>query len=199
MYKMAGKIRGFFSCICWDKKRLPPGCMTATQQEDILSPLTAITGLALAKGSKCQWHAWPNCMAKQQGLQREKGGSMHFFSKEHFFYWRSWYRWRANRSRCRESPLPKIIKGTDNVGDLFFSETGLPGRVCYTRLSTWQCSGRYPVIFICENNNYAMGTSVERTSNVIDIYKLADAYEMPGDKVDGMSAEAVHESIARAV
>ena len=44
-----------------------------------------------------------------------------------------------------------------------------------------------------------MGTSVERTSNVIDIYKLADAYEMPGDKVDGMSAEAVHESIARAV
>jgi pyruvate dehydrogenase E1 component alpha subunit len=44
-----------------------------------------------------------------------------------------------------------------------------------------------------------MGTSVERTSNVIDIYKLADAYDMPGDKVDGMSAEAVHESIARAV
>ena len=44
-----------------------------------------------------------------------------------------------------------------------------------------------------------MGTSVERTSNVIDIYKLADAYEMPADKVDGMTAEAVHESMARAV
>lgn len=44
-----------------------------------------------------------------------------------------------------------------------------------------------------------MGTSVERTSNVVDIYKLADAYEMPGDSVDGMSAEAVHESLARAV
>ncbi len=55
------------------------------------------------------------------------------------------------------------------------------------------------VIFICENNNYAMGTSVERTSNVVDIYKLADAYEMPADKVDGMTAEAVHESVARAV
>jgi len=60
---------------------------------------------------------------------------------------------------------------------------------------TW----KLPVIFICENNNYAMGTSVERTSNVIDIYKLADAYEMPADKVDGMSPEAVHESVARAV
>ena len=44
-----------------------------------------------------------------------------------------------------------------------------------------------------------MGTSVERTSNVIDIYKLADAYEMPGDAVDGMSAEDVHEGVARAV
>jgi pyruvate dehydrogenase E1 component alpha subunit len=44
-----------------------------------------------------------------------------------------------------------------------------------------------------------MGTSVERTSNVVDIYKLADAYEMPGDKVDGMSPEAVHDAIARAV
>ncbi|RYY19515.1 MAG: pyruvate dehydrogenase (acetyl-transferring) E1 component subunit alpha, partial [Chitinophagaceae bacterium] len=49
------------------------------------------------------------------------------------------------------------------------------------------------------NNNYAMGTSVERTSNVVDIYKLADAYEMPADTVDGMSAEAVHDAVTRAV
>ncbi|HLG40941.1 MAG TPA: thiamine pyrophosphate-dependent enzyme, partial [Chitinophagaceae bacterium] len=58
---------------------------------------------------------------------------------------------------------------------------------------------KLPVIFICENNNYAMGTSVERTSNVIDIYKLADGYEMPADAVDGMSPETVHEAISRAV
>ena len=44
-----------------------------------------------------------------------------------------------------------------------------------------------------------MGTSIERTSNVIDIYKLADAYEMPADKIDGMTPEAVHEGVARAV
>jgi pyruvate dehydrogenase E1 component alpha subunit len=60
---------------------------------------------------------------------------------------------------------------------------------------TW----KLPVIFICENNQYAMGTSVARTSNVLDIYKLADAYDMPGDSVDGMSPEAVHDSVARAV
>jgi pyruvate dehydrogenase E1 component alpha subunit len=44
-----------------------------------------------------------------------------------------------------------------------------------------------------------MGTSVSRTSNVVDIYKLADAYEMPADVIDGMSAEAVHEGVGRAV
>jgi pyruvate dehydrogenase E1 component alpha subunit len=58
---------------------------------------------------------------------------------------------------------------------------------------------KLPVIFICENNNYAMGTSVERTSNITDIYKLADSYEMPADVIDGMSAEAVHEGVSRAV
>ena len=44
-----------------------------------------------------------------------------------------------------------------------------------------------------------MGTSVARTSNVLDIYKLADAYDMPGDKVDGMVPEIVHDAVVRAV
>jgi pyruvate dehydrogenase E1 component alpha subunit len=44
-----------------------------------------------------------------------------------------------------------------------------------------------------------MGTSVARTSNVLDIYKLGDAYDMPADVIDGMSMEAIHEGVARAV
>jgi len=57
---------------------------------------------------------------------------------------------------------------------------------------------KLPVIFIIENNNYAMGTSVERTSNVHELYKIGLSYEMPSKAVDGMSCEAVHESIAEA-
>jgi pyruvate dehydrogenase E1 component alpha subunit len=56
-----------------------------------------------------------------------------------------------------------------------------------------------PVVFICENNHYAMGTSVARTSKTLDIYKLADAYDMPADSVDGMSPEDVHNAVLRAV
>jgi pyruvate dehydrogenase E1 component alpha subunit len=89
-------------------------------------------------------------------------------------------------------------KGTDNVVLCFFGDGAARQGVLHETFNLamlW----KIPVVFICENNNYAMGTSVERTSNVIDIYKLADAYDMPGDKVDGMSAESVHEAIDRAV
>jgi pyruvate dehydrogenase E1 component alpha subunit len=54
------------------------------------------------------------------------------------------------------------------------------------------------VIYIIENNNYAMGTSVERTTNVQDLSKIGYSYEMPSKSVNGMSPEAVHEAIAEA-
>lgn len=57
---------------------------------------------------------------------------------------------------------------------------------------------KLPVIFIIENNNYAMGTSVQRTSNVHDLYKIGLSYEMPSYQVDGMTCETVHEAIAQA-
>jgi pyruvate dehydrogenase E1 component alpha subunit len=61
---------------------------------------------------------------------------------------------------------------------------------------------KLPVVFIVENNGYAMGTSVERTANHTDIWKLGLGYEMPCGPVDGMNpvkvAEAMHEAIERA-
>ena len=56
-----------------------------------------------------------------------------------------------------------------------------------------------PVLFICENNQYAMGTSVERSSNVTDISTLGEAYDMPSERVNGMDVTEVHEAIERAV
>ena len=59
---------------------------------------------------------------------------------------------------------------------------------------TW----KLPVLYICENNKYAMGTSVERTSNVTEMHKQALSYEMPSESVDGMNPESVHEAFERA-
>ena len=57
---------------------------------------------------------------------------------------------------------------------------------------------KLPVIFAIENNGYAMGTSVERTSNVTELYMLGESYDMPSKPVDAMSVEEVHHAIAEA-
>jgi pyruvate dehydrogenase E1 component alpha subunit len=57
---------------------------------------------------------------------------------------------------------------------------------------------KLPVLYIVENNGYAMGTSVKRTSNVTELYKMGLAYDMPSEAVDGMNPESVHEAVSRA-
>jgi pyruvate dehydrogenase E1 component alpha subunit len=57
---------------------------------------------------------------------------------------------------------------------------------------------KLPVIFVIENNGYAMGTSVERTTNVFEMYKIGESYEMRSEAVDGMQPETVHAAIASA-
>ena len=57
---------------------------------------------------------------------------------------------------------------------------------------------KLPVIFVIENNGYAMGTSVQRTSNVTELYQLGEAYDIPSEPVDAMKVEDVHISVAKA-
>src|SRR5665811_618010 len=89
-------------------------------------------------------------------------------------------------------------KDTQNVVLCFFGD-GAARQGMLHEVFNMAMLWKLPVVFICENNNYAMGTSVARTSNVLDIYKLADAYDMPGDKVNGMVPEDVHNAVIRAV
>ncbi len=56
------------------------------------------------------------------------------------------------------------------------------------RLLNMAMTWKIPTVFVCENNKYAMGTSVERTTNVTDMAKIGDSEEMPSENVDGMDA-----------
>ena len=195
MYKMAGKIRGFFHAYI-GQEAIAAGCMTATRQEDPFITGYRDHGLALAKGVTAD-----ACMAelygKATGVAKGKGGSMHFFSAEHFFFGGHGIV-GAQIGAGAGIAFAEKYKGTDNVCLCFFGDGAARQGILHETFNLamlW----KIPVIFICENNNYAMGTSVERTSNVLDIYKLADSYEMPGDKVDAMQPEAVHEAVDRAV
>jgi len=195
MYKMAGKIRGFFHAYV-GQEAIAAGCMTATRPDDPFITAYRDHGLALAKGTSAN-----ACMAelygKATGCAKGKGGSMHFFDvKNRFFGGHGIV--GAQIGTGAGLAFAEKYRGTDNVVLCFFGDGAARQGMLHETFNlamTW----KLPVIFICENNNYAMGTSVERTSNVLDIYKLADAYEMPADMIDGMSPEAVHEGIARAV
>lgn len=194
-YKMEGKIRGFFHAYV-GQEAIAAGCMTATRPEDPFITAYRDHGLAIAKGISVN-----SCMAelygKATGCAKGKGGSMHFFGKEQNFYGGHGIV-GAQIGTGAGLAFAEQYRGTDNVCVTFFGDGAARQGMLHETFNLamlW----KLPVIFICENNNYAMGTSVQRTSNVIDIYKLADAYEMPGDTVDGMNAESVHEAMSRAV
>jgi pyruvate dehydrogenase E1 component alpha subunit len=189
------KIRGFCHLYI-GQEAVAAGAMTATRPDDKFITAYRDHGLAIAKGVSAK-----SCMAelygKATGCAKGKGGSMHFFGVDVGFFGGHGIV-GAQIGTGAGLAFAEKYRGTDNVCLTFFGDGAARQGMLHETFNLamlW----KLPVVFICENNNYAMGTSVERTSNVYDIYKLADAYDMPGDSVDGMSPEAVHEGIMRAV
>ena len=195
MYKMAGKIRGFFH-VYNGQEAIAAGCMTATNHEDPFITGYRDHGLALAKGMSPN-AAMAELYGKATGCSKGKGGSMHLFDKANYFFGGHGIV-GAQIGTGAGLAFAEQYRGTKNVVICFFGD-GAARQGMLHEVFNIAMLWKLPVVFVCENNNYAMGTSIERTSNVIDIYKLADAYEMPSDKLDGMSPEIVHEGVARAV
>jgi len=135
-------------------------------------------------------------MAKQTGCSKGKGGSMHIFDKEHNFV-------GGHGIVGGQIPLgaglgfAEKYMGTDNLCICFMGD-GAARQGALHEAFNMAMLWKTPVIFVIENNGYAMGTSVERTSNVVELYKLGLSYDMPSFVVDGMNVEAVHEAVAEA-
>ena len=130
------------------------------------------------------------------GTSKGKGGSMHYFDKERNLFGGHGIVGGQIGLGAGIAFADKY-KGNDNVtlcsmGDGAVRQ-GMLHEV-FNMAMTW----KLPVIFIIENNQYAMGTSVERTSNVQELYTLGESYDMPGEPVDGMKCEAVHDAITKA-
>jgi len=188
------KIRGFCHLYI-GQEAVAAGCITATNPEDKFITAYRDHGLAIAKGISAK-----ACMAelygKATGCSKGKGGSMHFFGvKENFFGGHGIV--GAQIGTGAGMALAEKYLNTKNIVLCFFGDGAARQGILHETFNMamlWNL----PVVFICENNHYAMGTSVARTSKVLDIYKLADAYEMPADSVDGMSPEAVHNAVLKA-
>lgn len=189
------KIRGFCHLYI-GQEAVAAGCMTATNPDDKFITAYRDHALAIAKGVTAK-----SCMAelygKATGCSKGKGGSMHFFGlKENFFGGHGIV--GAQIGTGAGLAFAEKYNGTNNVVLCFFGDGAARQGMLHETFNMamlWDL----PVVFICENNHYAMGTSVARTSKVLDIYKLADAYDMPSDSIDGMSPEDVHNGVLRAV
>ena len=133
---------------------------------------------------------------KKTGLSKGKGGSMHMFDKEKNLY-------GGHGIVGGQIGLGAGIAFADKYRDeehvtVCFMGDGAARQGILHETFNMAMNWKLPVIFIIENNQYAMGTSVERTTNVTDMSKMALSYDMPAETVDGMSPEEVCASIKRA-
>lgn len=188
------KVRGFCH-VYIGQEAIAAGLKSALKPEDGIVTAYRQHGIALMKGAS------PNaCMAelfgKATGIVKGKGGSMHFFLAENKYF-------GGNGIVGAQIPIGTGIafaekyKGTHFLCVTMFGDgAARQGSLfeSFNMAMTW----KLPVLYICENNFYAMGTSVNRTSNVTDIYKIGHAFDIPSEPVDGMDPEKVHEAIEKA-
>ncbi|MFA5581489.1 MAG: pyruvate dehydrogenase (acetyl-transferring) E1 component subunit alpha [Paracoccaceae bacterium] len=134
---------------------------------------------------------------REGGYSKGKGGSMHMFSREKDFY-------GGHGIVAAQVPLGAGLaladkyRGTDHVTFTYFGEGAAnQGQVyeTYNMASLWQL----PVVFVIENNQYAMGTSITRATVAPDMVARAAAFGIKGEVVDGMDVLAVRDAGARAL
>lgn len=188
------KIKGFCHLYI-GQEAVVAGAMSALKPEDAMITAYRDHAHALGKGISAR-EVMAELFGKITGCSKGKGGSMHMFSKEKRFF-------GGHGIVGAQIPLGAGIAFAEkynNTGNLcvcYFGDGAVRQGALHEAFNMamlWEL----PVIFIVENNAYAMGTSVERTSNVHDLYKIGLAYDMPSYAVDGMSVEAVHEAMVMA-
>ncbi len=188
------KIRGFLH-VYIGQEAIAAAMTTAIRPDDPVVTAYRQHGTAISRGLDTK-----GCMAelfgKSTGVNKGKGGSMHFFSAAHHYF-------GGNGIVGAQIPIGTGIALAEKYRDsdkvcltMFGDGAARQGSLheSFNMAMIW----KLPVLYICENNGYAMGTSVARTSNVTDIHTLGNCYKMPNSAVDGMEVEIVHEAISEA-
>lgn len=188
------KIRGFCHLYI-GQEACAAGAVSALQKGD--KYITAYRDHAhpLALGTS------PNAImaelyGKETGVSKGKGGSMHIFDKEHNFF-------GGHGIVGAQIPLGAGIGFAEKFNKtgklcICYMGDGAVRQGAFHEALNLAMLWKIPVIFVIENNGYAMGTSVQRTSNVHELYTLGESYDIPSEPVDAMNVEAVHDSVERA-
>lgn len=188
------KIRGFCHLYI-GQEAIVAGTMSAITKED--SIITAYRDHAHALGVGMTPNAvMAELFGKATGCTKGKGGSMHMFDINKNFYGGHGIV-GAQIALGAGLAFANKYKENNNINVTFMGDGAVRQGILHETFNmamTW----KLPVIFVIENNRYAMGTSVERTSNVTALHQLGEGYSMPNEAVDGMNVIEVHNAMARA-
>ncbi|HEY2974079.1 MAG TPA: pyruvate dehydrogenase (acetyl-transferring) E1 component subunit alpha [Pyrinomonadaceae bacterium] len=191
----AGKIGGFCHLYI-GQEAVAIGAISAIRQDDYVLTSYREHAHAIAKGMSPE-SVMAELFGKATGCSKGKGGSMHMFDKEVNFL-------GGHAIVGGQIPLATGVafaskyKGTDQVTLCFFGEAAVNQGAFHESLNMAQL-WKLPCIYICENNQYGMGTSLERAMSSQDISQKACAYDIAAEFVDGMDVLAVREATLRAV
>ncbi|MGH7267920.1 MAG: pyruvate dehydrogenase (acetyl-transferring) E1 component subunit alpha [Candidatus Rokuibacteriota bacterium] len=194
MYAL-GKIGGFLHLYI-GQEAVAVGAISTLRPDDYAIAGYREHGHALAKGSDPK-RVMAELFGRRDGVSKGKGGSMHLFDRGVNF---------LGGHAIVGGYLP-IATGVgfairyeerDQVILCFFGDGSVPQGEFHESLNL-AALWKLPVVFVCENNRYAMGTAIQRALAQTEIYRFADAYKIPGEAVNGMDVLAVRECVGRAV
>jgi pyruvate dehydrogenase E1 component alpha subunit len=191
----AQKIRGFLHLYVGEEA-VATGVMERLRPEDAVVATYREHGQALARGIS-PGTIMAEMYGKQEGCARGRGGSMHLFDAKARLY-------GGNAIVAGGLPFAvglaladKLQKRT-NVTACFFGEGAVAEGEFHESMNL-AALWRLPVLFVCENNLYAMGTALERSESMTDIARKAEGYGVASAAVDGMDVLAVAAAAGRAV
>ncbi len=189
------KIRGFLHLYIGEEA-VAVGVMDALSKDDAVLATYREHGHALARGMSAE-SIMAEMYGKVEGCSRGRGGSMHLFDKALKFY-------GGNAIVGGHLPLAvgmalsNKMQGKNHIAVCFFGEGAVAEGEFHESMNLaalWQL----PVLFVCENNLYAMGTALEISESEMDIYKKAASYKVASSPVDGMDVLAVQKAAKAAV
>jgi pyruvate dehydrogenase E1 component alpha subunit len=186
MYQ-AAKIGGFCHLNIGEEATIV-GAISALRPRDYVYSTYREHGHAIAKGIDPK-AVMAELFGKETGTSHGRGGSMHLFSQEHRFYGGYAIVGEALPIACG-SGYAINYKGTDEVVMSIFGDGATNIGAFHESLNVAKL-WHLPIVFVCVNNLYGMGTAVNRASAVTEIWKKACAYDMTGERVDGMDVLAV--------
>jgi pyruvate dehydrogenase E1 component alpha subunit len=190
-----GKIGGFLHLYIGEEA-VAVGAISVIRPDDYAIAAYRDHGHCLAKGSDPK-AAMAELFGRRDGLCKGKGGSMHLFDRSVNFLGGHAIV-GAHLPLAAGAALAVKYLGGDQVVLCFFGDGAVPEGEFHEAMNL-SALWKLPVVWICENNRYAMGTSTERALAQTAIWKFGQTYGIPSEPMDGMDVLAVREVVARAV